>query len=409
MKDKFIGFYDPTKEEIDTAWKDGTFAFDANSLLNLYRYTEDTRNDFINAIKNIKKRLFLPYQSAYEFHNNRLNVIERTKESFNEVLKSFSTHIEKFYSEINSFKIHPSIKIEEIEKINSKFLKELSDVLDKQKGKHPDFNSNDEVLNNLSDIFESYLVGQEFNDEDLKKIYAEGENRYSNKIPPGYQDASNKKNKGDRHVYGDLIIWMELMNFTKSKKRPLVFITDDRKEDWWTIDKGKTIRPREELIKEFFDNTGIRILIYNSDSFLNYAKERGLLPRIKNETIEEIKAIRVDDENKQFIPINELSSQLLVKNSPLDLRTQTFIPAYLEDSLTTMKIIDSLNPSMDLSKVLSLQTMTLKNRPDLFTSNIYNPFDILTSQVNHSEKSKDSISNEEKKILKGASPKKEKK
>ena len=37
MKNKFIGFYEPTKKEITHTWKKGVFAFDSNTLLNLYR------------------------------------------------------------------------------------------------------------------------------------------------------------------------------------------------------------------------------------------------------------------------------------------------------------------------------------------------------------------------------------
>ena len=76
MKKKFIGYYSPDKKEINEAWSKGMFAFDANTLLNLYRYTVNTRNDFILAFKTIKDKLFLPYQAAFEYHENRLGVIE---------------------------------------------------------------------------------------------------------------------------------------------------------------------------------------------------------------------------------------------------------------------------------------------------------------------------------------------
>ena len=72
MKKEFIGFYDPIQTEIDAAWKDGVFAFDANTLLNLYRYTDVTRKDFLHALQSIKEKLFIPYQVAYEYLNNRV-------------------------------------------------------------------------------------------------------------------------------------------------------------------------------------------------------------------------------------------------------------------------------------------------------------------------------------------------
>ena len=87
MKKKLYRYYSPNKNKFTKLGK-RIFAFDANTLLNLYRYTENTRNDFIRALKTIKEKLFLPYQAAYEYHENRVGVIEG---------------IEKSYDDINSF------------------------------------------------------------------------------------------------------------------------------------------------------------------------------------------------------------------------------------------------------------------------------------------------------------------
>lgn len=367
MKKKFIGFYNPTKDEIDEAWKKGIFAFDANTLLNLYRYTDKTRDDFLNALKTIKERLFLPYQAAFEYQNNRLEVIDSIENSYDELYDIFPDNFDKhLISQINKYKKHPSIVIEEINKLHNDFLKNLSNELNEQKIKHPDFRSNDAVLNELTDLFDN-SVGEEFSKEDLLKIYKEGESRYSNEIPPGYKDQINKKSKGQRHIYGDLIIWKELINNAKNKKYPLIFITDDRKEDWWTIQKGKTIRPREELIKEFFDITGIRILIYNADNFLLVAKERKLLTELKDETIEEVKDIRVSDE-KEYENLNNISENL---DSQVKFRTKIFdffnnenyksIDAY-DVLLSQKKMIKSLADYNDLSHFTPQEILDEFNR-----------------------------------------------
>nr|WP_298344108.1 hypothetical protein [uncultured Algibacter sp.] len=61
--------------------------------------------------------------------------------------------------------------------------------------------------------------------------------------------------------------------------------------------KGQTIRPREELIKEFYDETGFRILIYQADFFLKFAKEK-LNSSVKEDSINEIKEVRLEDERE---------------------------------------------------------------------------------------------------------------
>jgi len=60
------------------------------------------------------------------------------------------------------------------------------------------------------------------------------------------------------------------------------------------------------LISEFYNLTGIRILIYNSDSFLKYAKERRLADKIKEKSVSEIANIRISEINY----LNQLNNQL---------------------------------------------------------------------------------------------------
>jgi len=314
MKDNFIGFYNPTEEEINDSWSNGIFAFDANSILNLYRYTELTRNDFISALNSINTKLYLPFQAAYEFHKNRLKVIDGLDESYDEVMKVFNENFKKSIEpQINQFKKHPSIIIRDIYTLHSAFIDKVFKELEKQKKKHPDFKSNDLVLSQITGLFKN-KIGTEFSKDVLKKIYLEGKERYSERIPPGYKDA-DKSDKSERNVYGDLIIWKELIGHTQKEKKPIIFITDDRKEDWWSIENGKTIRPREELIKEFYDATSIRILIYNADNFLLIAKERGLIPQIKQKTIDEVKEIRISDEKLYFNNIYKYKDLLNINDN----------------------------------------------------------------------------------------------
>ena len=225
------------------------------------------------------------------------------------------------------------MKVDQIHQLYQDFLKEVKDELDKQKTFHPDFITEDDVLNEVTTIFEN-CIGAEFSKKELLAIYEEGKERYGAKIPPGYKDGPEKKEQGDRHVFGDLIIWKELLNYTKAKKKPLIFVTDDRKEDWWTIQSRKTIRPREELIKEFFDITGIRILIYNADQFLLFAKERKFVPKVKDQTISEIREIRISDESYNANFQNFWNTQNLYLGSQFGVRHDADGRFILESPIT---------------------------------------------------------------------------
>ena len=76
--------------------------------------------------------------------------------------------------------------------------------------------------------------------------------RYKKENPPGYKDA--KKKDGIRK-YSDLIWWKEVIQYARKSRKNIVLVTDDVKEDWWTIDEKGQYLFRGELITEFEKET----------------------------------------------------------------------------------------------------------------------------------------------------------
>ena len=72
--------------------------------------------------------------------------------------------------------------------------------------------------------------------------------------PPGYADAK----KPDEERYGDLIIWYEMLDLAAEGQLPILFVTEDAKEDWWWIADGERIGPREEIVHEMWARAGHR-------------------------------------------------------------------------------------------------------------------------------------------------------
>lgn len=56
MESLFKGYYQPTPEQFTKLWEEGTFVFDTNVLLGLYRYKEESREEVLNVIKKIENR-----------------------------------------------------------------------------------------------------------------------------------------------------------------------------------------------------------------------------------------------------------------------------------------------------------------------------------------------------------------
>lgn len=72
----------------------------------------------------------------------------------------------------------------------------------------------------------------------LIRVSAEGETRFTHKVPPGWLDGGGPGTDGEtkgkkENRYGDLIIWMEILAHIQAKQpKHLVLITRDVKKDW---------------------------------------------------------------------------------------------------------------------------------------------------------------------------------
>jgi len=69
--------------------------------------------------------------------------------------------------------------------------------LKKNKSVHTARISNDEIKDAIASIFEN-RVGSPFDKEKLQELISEGEERYKQKIPPGFKDGSKS---GDSEVF----------------------------------------------------------------------------------------------------------------------------------------------------------------------------------------------------------------
>lgn len=289
MRNSFYEYYGLSQKEFDKLWKDALVVFDTNILLSLYRLPIEARNEILAVMKEFKNRLWLPFQVGYEFHEHRLEEANRPVES----LKSPADRFSKFSDEIErDYGRNPYIS-------NFKYvkdsLKSLHSRIDKKANEWiagcPDMMHEDTVLSELTSLYDG-KVGKPYDDARLGEIYKEGIQRYDNDVPPGYKDKN--KGTGDRHKYGDLIIWFQILEKAKESNSDILFVTDDQKEDWWGVYKGNIVGPRHELITEFRKSTGNHLLgFYTTERFLYYAKKKSGVS-VKTKTLEEVKTPKTD-------------------------------------------------------------------------------------------------------------------
>ncbi len=310
MKNKFAWYFPPSDKEIIDIWEKGILTVDANVLLDLYRYHESTRNSLINSLKNFNGKLWLSNQAAEEFIRNRTKVIISSEETFEQARVAVDNLSKEFAKSVGLLKNNRIIPAEVADSLLEAVTPEIDKAKDKvitAKSEYPKYLENDPILEDLCKLFGG-SIGDGFDANELDAIIKEAEKRKNNQIPPGYLD----KEKDGNRPYGDYFIWRQILSHSKAKNIPIIFVTSERKEDWWERISGKTIGPRPELIKEANEICKNRILIYQTERFLEFSNKQSGRD-IDNIAVEEIRAfntLRSDTEHAV-----ELINQIIHKNT----------------------------------------------------------------------------------------------
>lgn len=282
MKRVFREFYNNDKIDFNELNDNILIVFDTNTLLNIYRYSKSTRNTFLNALEQVNKNIWIPYQVGLEFNLNRREVMNEMKNKGNiitdNVKKKAISFINEVKKETDSYPIK-SIDGSNVRKeINEAFANmintSLQEFLDDEFVKLEDLiDKADDKMNQLAEIFEG-RVGESYSQEQINRICEEGSKRYEKNVPPGYKD----KGKEDVKIYnalefeskyGDLIVWKQIIQKAKDdEKKVVIFVTDDHKEDWWYEIKGEKIGARAELKNELRREAEADLILINTNTFL---------------------------------------------------------------------------------------------------------------------------------------------
>jgi DNA-directed RNA polymerase subunit L len=306
MKSTFPGYYPPSEEEIAECWENGMFVMDANVLLHVFRYPKLARDDLMSVLEAVADQLWIPHQVGLEFHRNRLDVIHQQTEAYDQVEALLDTLLTDLEKKLDVYeKRHLFIKKQDILQKMKSVCTQVKSELTTLKQKHATEIDEKEIFETVTKLF-SDKVGKPFNKEQLSLLFREGEQRYKQKIPPGHDDQSDKSN---RNRYGDLILWKQILDTAKEVKKPIVFVTDDAKPDWWLYrpDGLQVFSPRPELVEELLSNSGVKLVMYNVPDFLKEAKKR-LKIEVKEETMATAQVVR-EARKEESRPIREAIEQ----------------------------------------------------------------------------------------------------
>lgn len=298
MRDLFRGYYKPTPEEFATIWGKCIFSFDTNVLLHIYSYTPETRKRFFEILNKLSDRIWIPHQVAYEYQKNRLYVIANQVKAYEDIENILIRNFQEIKTDLyKSYKRHPFINTQEIIEDIEKAIEQVRSKLSSVKLTHPNYLEKDELRDILTNLLDG-KIGKSYTEEELEEIYQKAEKRFSYKKPPGYKDAKKSLPKS----YGDVVIWFQLIDYAKEQQKPIIFITDDDKEDWWLKYEGQTLEPRPDLIQEILSEVAVEdfyFYMYHSAQFIDYAEKFLNLPN-QPEVVQEAIEIMLQSATKRI-------------------------------------------------------------------------------------------------------------
>jgi predicted nucleic acid-binding protein len=284
----FESYRTPTEADYRGLLTRGLIVPDTNVFLNLYRYNEQTRNDFLAVLNALGDRLWVPRQVIAEFWRNREKVLQDprdTEKTIRELVEQRDRTIETLRAWVNRVGLSNERKIHFSRILSVAFDSVAEDVKSLSDDHAFDFAQNtnrDPVLTALEPILKG-RVGAPLEKVEHENALREAKRRAEAKQPPGYKDVA----KTGEATAGDYLIWIQILNELRSRPRDVLIVTGDVKDDWWRRERGELRGPRPELAEELNSGAGVRLFMLRPNALLLLAS-RILKTKVRDESLEDI-------------------------------------------------------------------------------------------------------------------------
>lgn len=300
----FVG--EPERQQ--KLWAECIFVLDTNVLLDLYRFSDSAREALFKVMESLGKRLWIPHQVAAEYFENRLSVIEAQSDAYAKSISGLKLAKEKF----NAGARHPFVSDDVFDKFISSYDLMIEELEGKQKNYHS-FVVEDSIKTRIADILNG-RIGKSYTADELDRVALEGEQRYAESVPPGFQDGGKMPEAASIRMrmkkFGDLILWKQLIDQALASNKSVILVTGEKKDDWWLKSEKRLVSALPALSKEFMDSVGQDFYLYATDRFLLKANEY-LKQDTSDNVVEEVRAInKADEERTESLGSGHLSKAL---------------------------------------------------------------------------------------------------
>lgn len=297
MKNTFREFARLSTDELKALWAEAIIVFDTNILLNLYEYSQNTCDAVFEIMEKLNSQLWLPYKIGEEFYTKRISKIYTHNKSCDKIISSIDELL----------KIDKESCLYELLHDNQQLKVLKSEVEKKSKQNKLDI-YNDPIVNKIEKLYDG-RVGQKSTDAEIDEIEKEYRYKTANGIYcPGFKDSDKAKNSS-----GDFLLWKQMLAYAVKNEKSIIFVTEDKKEDWWWKPQHDCISARYELLKEFIKHTNGKIFyMYKFNDFTKaYAKYKKT--KVDKKVTEEIK----NTEEEKSATRNILAQVLAEKDSEI--------------------------------------------------------------------------------------------
>jgi PIN domain-containing protein len=274
--DGFEGYRQPKERELSEALASGSVVLDANVLLSLYGFPQPARELALKYLTSLKERLWVPNQVMREFWRNRhARILEGKNKSNTDPLDAARQNLLSVANQLRPDN-QQTDEISELKSSIAALITRLQDEVKEAAGeplqvaeilRDPD---RDPVVQGLTQILDG-RIGSPFEGQQEKDMIKEGLRRFADKIPPGYEDGTKKKDQRPECGTGDFLLWEQTLRYMQDEgsDAPFVIVTGDEKSDWRMQGDGKTflLGARPELVVEAHQRTGRQVYVVSPADF----------------------------------------------------------------------------------------------------------------------------------------------
>ncbi|TCC28157.1 PIN-like domain-containing protein [Kribbella speibonae] len=272
----FEGYLTSDEQQLREALQSAMVVFDTNVLLNLYRYSDETRRSVVEVMTAIGDRLWIPHQVMEEFWRNRERALTSPIGEVRQSSEDLSKNLNQARDVLRGWVNKAALSADEATPVEKQLTEAfeaaqglLDNLLDEDDVNRARNTHHDPVVALLEPAL-SGRIGAPMSAEKYKAAVKEGNRRVETGEPPGFADAK-KAGRSPEDASGDYLVWEQLLGEAERRRVPVVFVTGDVKRDWWRYESSNPRGPRIELCRELADRCGTQLCMLRPEQLLELA------------------------------------------------------------------------------------------------------------------------------------------